>query len=156
MSVRRPGLRVVWSLVALVALLALSACTPQEPSIAVEDQVPADQREDVDEGEDGDGGEEGENGDGEAAEGVVSVTAVDNEYADFTASAPAGTVTFELENQGNLEHDLVIEETGDTMVVEAQGGETQSGTIDLEAGDYTFYCDVPGHRATMEESITIE
>ena len=155
MSVRRPGLRVVWSLVALVALLALSACTRQDPSIAVEEQIPADQREEV--ADDGDGeGDDGEDADAETGEGVVSVTAVDNEFTEFSESAPAGTVTFELDNQGNLEHDIVIEEAGDTVVVEAQGGETQSGTIDLEAGEYTFYCDIPGHRSTMEESINIE
>ena len=61
-----------------------------------------------------------------------------------------------MNNQGNLEHDIVIEEAGDTLVVEAPGGETETGSIDLEPGEYTFYCEVPGHRSTMEETITIE
>ena len=27
--------------------------------------------------------------------------------------------------------------------------------VELEAGEYTYYCDVPGHRATMEGRVTV-
>ena len=151
MSVRRPGMRVMLVLVALAAVLVLSACTQQEPSIAVEEQVPADVRPDP-EAEEGDGDAEGDDDGGE----TLTFVAVDNEFTEYPETAPAGSLTFELINEGNLEHDVVIEELGDQLVVEALGGETDTGQIDMEPGDYTFYCAIPGHRATMEETLTIE
>ncbi len=58
--------------------------------------------------------------------------------------AEAGTISIGLISEGSLVHDVVIEET-ETKVVEARGG-AEVGTVDLEAGTYTFYCSIPGHR----------
>lgn len=68
--------------------------------------------------------------------------------------ADAGTISIGLISEGSLVHDVVIEET-DTKVVEARGG-AEVGTVDLEAGAYTFYCSIPGHReAGMEGTLTV-
>ena len=70
--------------------------------------------------------------------------------------APAGEVAIELTSGDAVEHNVVIEEAGDEMVVEAAAGQTNVGTIELEAGDYTFYCSIPGHRtAGMEGTLTV-
>ena len=60
-------------------------------------------------------------------------------------SAVAGEVEFTLVNSGAVEHDLRIEEAGDTEVAFAAPGETATGSIELEAGTYTYHCSVPGH-----------
>jgi uncharacterized cupredoxin-like copper-binding protein len=54
-------------------------------------------------------------------------------------------------------HTFVIENVnGDEVVASARAGETDRGGVELEPGDYTFYCDVPGHRAAgMEGTLTV-
>jgi plastocyanin len=139
----------------LAALLALAGCSRQEPEVSVNDQLPADQR--TEEEGAGEGGE-GEGAEGEGAGGGEALTfvAADIEWADAPAEAPAGSVAMELVNEGAILHNLVIEELGDELVAEAQGGQSATGTVTLEAGDYTFYCSVPGHRAAgMEGTLTV-
>lgn len=69
--------------------------------------------------------------------------------------ADAGTISIGLISEGSLVHDVVIEEADDTKVVEARGG-AEVGTVDLEAGTYTFYCSIPGHReAGMEGTLEV-
>jgi plastocyanin len=104
----------------------------------------------------GDGGDDagatgGDGGDG----GVVTIEAGDLYFDPEEASASAGTVEFELVNVGAVEHDIVIEEADDTEVARADGGETATGSIELEAGTYTYYCSIPGHRAAMEGTLEV-
>jgi plastocyanin len=103
------------------------------------------------------GGDGGDGGDTDTAggDGVVSIEAGDLYFDPEQASASAGTVEFELVNVGAVEHDLVIEEAGDTEVVYAAAGETATGSIELEAGTYTYYCSIPGHRTTMEGTLEV-
>lgn len=143
---------VVPSLVALL-MLGVAACSPQEPDITEDEQVTADERpeEPAEDGENG-GGENGEEGGGGES---VTFVAVDIDWEDPPEEVPAGEVTLELDNQGNTFHDLTVEELGDEVVAEAEGGETDSGTVTLEPGEYTMYCSVPGHReAGMETTVT--
>ncbi len=87
----------------------------------------------------------------------VSVTGTDAlKYEPTELEAEAGEIAIELTSGESVEHDVVIEEAGDTRVVEANRGQTNVGTIELEAGEYTFYCSVPGHRtAGMEGTLTV-
>jgi plastocyanin len=71
-------------------------------------------------------------------------------------SASAGTITIDFTNMSSLPHDVRIEGNG------ASGGTDQitdsptSATVDLEAGTYTFFCSVDGHRAAgMEGTLTV-
>lgn len=77
----------------------------------------------------------------------------------FVPTAPlsdfADCAEFELVDVGAVEHDLVIEEAGDTEVVYAEPGETVTGSIDLEPGSYTYDCSIPGHRPTMEGTLEV-
>lgn len=101
-------------------------------------------------------------GDGNA----VEVTAGDlyfsddgtrSDESDLSFSAEAGTIEIALENEGAVLHNVVVEEAGDTKVAEAEAGSSDTGTIDLDAGSYTLYCDVEGHReAGMEATLQVE
>jgi plastocyanin len=102
------------------------------------------------------GGDDGNGDDGATTDGgAISIEAGDLYFDPEEVSAQAGTVEFELVNVGAVEHDLVIEEAGDTEVAYAEPGETATGSIELEAGTYTYYCSVPGHRATMEGTLEV-
>ena len=98
---------------------------------------------------------EGAEATGGAAEGVVEVEAGDLWFEPEALSASAGETEFRLVTTGAVYHDLVVEEAGDTQVAEAEAGETATGTLELEAGTYTLYCSVPGHRSSMEATLTV-
>ncbi len=71
-------------------------------------------------------------------------------------SAPTGNVTFKFTNESSTPHDFVVEQDGQELAktdVITEGSDTTQAT--LEAGEYTFYCSVPGHRqAGMEGTLT--
>lgn len=79
-------------------------------------------------------------------------------YLEQALESPAGEITVEFENPASQAHDVVIEnEAGEVegrtdVITEA----SDSVTVDLAPGDYTFYCSVPGHReAGMEGPLTV-
>ena len=91
----------------------------------------------------------------DSASGAIEVEAGDMYFEPESLSAAAGEIEFTLVNSGAVEHDLVIEEAGDTEVAVAAPGETATGSIELDAGTYTYYCSVPGHRSSMEGSLEV-
>lgn len=138
--------------VAVVAVLGLTACSEQPPEVAVNDQVPADQR--VVEATDG------EEGGGGGATGEVTGRFVGNQSLEFTeapSELPAGPNTLELVIEGALPHDVTFEGVNnDNPVVAGDTEGTYTGNVTLDAGDYVFYCSVPGHReAGMEGTLTV-
>lgn len=86
---------------------------------------------------------------------TVTIEAGDLYFAPEQLNAAAGAITIVVDNVGMAEHDVVIVETGDTIVVHANPGETATGTITLDAGTYTYYCSIPGHRASMTGELTV-
>ncbi len=91
-----------------------------------------------------------------AADGSLQVEAGDMYFEPDSFAADAGEVTVSLENVGGVEHDFVVEEAGDELVVHSDPGETNTGTIELDAGTYTVYCNIPGHRdAGMEGTLEV-
>lgn len=139
-------------LLAVVVTLVLAACVSAEPEFTTEDQVTAEQRAELEAAENAE-----EPADVEDAE-TVEFLADDNFYEGLPASVDTGQIEFVMENVGLAQHDMYIEEEGDMQVIELlDSGETGSGTVDLDAGEYTLYCSVPGHREDgMEETIQIE
>lgn len=99
----------------------------------------------------------GGGGDQDAGSSTVAVTGTDGiQFEPSSLTATAGTVTVELTAESGVEHTFVIEELDDMEVAAAAPGETASGTIDLDADTYTFYCSVEGHRsAGMEGELTV-
>jgi plastocyanin len=67
--------------------------------------------------------------------------------------ADAGCIEVTYENEGSVAHTLLVEGEDDFKL---SVGDTDSGTIELEAGEYTLYCDVAGHQAAgMEATLTV-
>jgi plastocyanin len=74
------------------------------------------------------------------------------------ATADAGTVEITFDNPSTTPHDLKIEgpdgDLGGTEVITESSAEA---SVELEPGDYTFYCSVDSHRdAGMEGTLTVE
>ena len=72
-------------------------------------------------------------------------------------SAAAGSVTIDLVNESDTPHAVEVEGNGVEEESETvTGGETQL-TVDLEAGEYIYYCPVGQHRQNgMEGTLTVE
>ena len=104
----------------------------------------------------GGGGDGGCPGSG-SVEGAVPVGALDSlDFDEDAYIAQAGEVTFFYDNCGSLPHTLVIEDI-DTDVFKLQVGDTDEGSVELEAGEYVLYCDIAGHRGGgMEATLTVE
>lgn len=129
-------LRSLMTGLAVGALIAAGACGPGAPDTAGQ-TAPAD--------------------DGDAADGTARFVAVDIDYSEAPTRLSAGSTTVELVNEGDLQHTVTIEELDDETVVDAAGGETVTGDVELEPGTYTYYCEVPGHRdAGMEGTLEVE
>jgi uncharacterized cupredoxin-like copper-binding protein len=85
------------------------------------------------------------------SEQTVSVKATDAlKFEPDHLTATAGVVHIVLDNSGSTTHTFVIDDPKYKLT------DDDSGDIDLGAGDYVFYCDVPGHRsAGMEGTLTV-
>ena len=78
-------------------------------------------------------------------------------FEQSTLSASAGKNTFEFTNDSSTPHDFVLEDSGGNEVAKTDviSGDTTSTDGTLEAGKYTCFCSVPGHRqAGMEGTLT--
>jgi plastocyanin len=82
---------------------------------------------------------------------VHATNALKFDRADYTAKA--GEIDVEYINDGNIGHTLLIKKvSGFKLTV----GKTDDGTVNLKAGTYTLYCDIPGHEAAgMEATLTV-
>ena len=86
----------------------------------------------------------------------VDLGAVDIAWDQNELSGSADTeFTITITNNGNSEHDFVIDEL-DVNSGPIAAGESVTVTINAPAGDYTYYCSVPGHRpAGMEGTLKL-
>jgi plastocyanin len=99
-----------------------------------------------------------------AEAGPVAISADEGGLLKFDTEAAAavsdgGQVTLDFINPITTLHDLRVEDASGSDV----GGTSQfiegdeSVTLDLEPGEYTFFCSVGGHRAAgMEGTLTVE
>jgi len=90
-------------------------------------------------------------------------------------SVKAGDVSFDVSNDGSLEHELVViktdkkagdlptdssgkaDETGSVGETEVQAGETSKLDLKLAAGHYALICNLPGHyTAGMYKDFTVK
>jgi plastocyanin len=88
---------------------------------------------------------------------VVKTVAIESSNFRFKPSkisVPAGVIKIDLTSTDGS-HSLVIEGIPGFMV-EADSGGSGTGKVKLSKGKYTFYCNVPGHRASgMVGTITV-
>lgn len=89
--------------------------------------------------------------------GAVSleIDAIDVGYSTNELAGPAGAeFTITITNTGVAQHSFVIDEL-DVRTVLLYPGESETVTINAPAGEYTFYCSVPGHRQAGMEGVLI-
>jgi plastocyanin len=72
--------------------------------------------------------------------------------------AQAGSITFELTNEGEAPHNLEVEGNGVEEVSDTiNAGDSTEFTVDLEPGTYEIYCAIDGHKDLgMEGELTVE
>jgi len=105
------------------------------------------------------GGEaEGSKGGGAATTLQLSADPTALAYDKTELSAKPGKVTIDFENPAPLEHNVVIEQDGKELAgFEPIAEGEEELTAELEAGTYTFFCSVPGHReAGMEGTLVVK
>jgi plastocyanin len=100
-------------------------------------------------------------GTAEAEGGVIEMPADPNgglfyEFAD--AVAPPGGLTMRSPNESSVDHNIALEGGGvDEVGPVVRDGGVSEIQADVQAGEYTFYCSVEGHReAGMEGTLTVE
>ncbi len=75
-------------------------------------------------------------------------------FVSKVATAKAGKLKIVMPNESGVPHDIVIDGKGEGKVVPKGASDFSA---DFPAGDYTFYCSVPGHRqAGMEGKLTVK
>ena len=78
-------------------------------------------------------------------------------YQVTEATAPAGEVTLRMPNPSAVPHNIAVE-----MPTAAEGEVVENGgvseiTVNFPAGEYEYFCTVPGHRgAGMTGTLTVE
>ena len=98
-------------------------------------------------------------GTAEAEGGKLAIpVAVGLTYKFADAEAPAGPLTIDSVNEQSTPHNIAVDGGGvDEQGEIVQDGGTSTVEVDLKAGEYAFYCSVPGHReGGMEGKLTIK
>lgn len=68
-------------------------------------------------------------------------------YVFADATAPAGPLQITSPNESSVPHNIAVEGNGvDEIGPVVQDGGVSEIEVDLEPGNYAFYCSVPGHR----------
>jgi plastocyanin len=106
------------------------------------------------------GGDDDGGGDSGGGGGALTLTADPGgaiSWEPGSLSASAGSVTIKLVSESDIPHAVEVEGNGVEEESETiTGGETEL-TVDLEPGEYTYYCPVDDHRGQgMEGTLTVE
>jgi plastocyanin len=96
-----------------------------------------------------------------ATDGKVTIETPDTKFNVKTINTTPGDLEITLVEKSNIEHTLVVEDADGTTVggklAVSGSGDTDTGTYPLEAGEYVFFCDIPGHRGQgMEGTIVVK
>lgn len=150
--------RVAVLLVLVLASAALVACGDDDDEGTTTTETATEETNGAAAGGEKAGEEEGGKAGGSALE-IEAGPDTGLAYTSDEETAEAGEVTIEFTNAQSLAHDVAIEgpegeQIGKTEVI--TDGE-DSTTVELEPGEYAYYCTVPGHReAGMEGTLTVE
>jgi uncharacterized cupredoxin-like copper-binding protein len=74
-----------------------------------------------------------------------------------TTTIAAGSYSFEVKNDGKIDHDLVVQGNGvDEKTPTIAPGKSATLKVDLKPGTYDVYCSIPGHKqAGMDLKLTV-
>lgn len=88
---------------------------------------------------------------------TVEVTLKEMKVVLDKAQAPAGPITFVVQNNGHIPHDFAIKVNGVKQKTPSlQPGQSASLIVTLAPGAYEYQCDVPGHdMAGMRGTFTV-
>jgi iron uptake system component EfeO len=93
---------------------------------------------------------------GGASGDALDIVAQDIKFPSDTYEATAGSVDVAYRNDGSITHTLVIDGVDGFKLEVVGNGDADVATVDLDAGTYTLYCDVAGHReAGMEATLEV-
>jgi plastocyanin len=100
-------------------------------------------------------------GTAEAENGTLEIPADPSGSLAYTfadATAPPGQLTIRSPNEAQVDHNIALEGGGvDEVGPVVNNGGVSEIEVDVEAGEYTFYCSVEGHReGGMEGVLTVE
>jgi plastocyanin len=115
----------------MIGAFALAACGDSDGDDAATESSAASTVPDTTEGSQDDG---------------VTVVAADLRFSAATFRAAPGAVEVTYRNEGQAAHTLVIEGVTGFKLDVPEHGDVDKATVDLEPGNYTIFCDVPGHR----------
>ena len=96
---------------------------------------------------------------GEGGLALTSPPEGDLVFEPETLETEAGEVTLDYTNPSEVPHNVAIEVDGETVSQgeTVTGGASGPASARLEAGEYIYYCSVPGHReGGMEGTLTVE
>lgn len=75
-------------------------------------------------------------------------------YVAALATAEAGALKVEMPNESGVPHNIVIDGKGESAIIE--NGKTDFDAS-FDAGEFVYYCSVPGHRAAgMEGKLNVK
>ena len=79
-------------------------------------------------------------------------------YTFGAAEAPAGALEIDSPNKSSVDHNIAVEGGGVSEIGPVvKNGAVSKVSVDVKAGEYTFYCSVPGHRqGGMEGKLTVK
>ena len=79
-------------------------------------------------------------------------------YTFGSAEAPAGALAIDSVNESSVDHNIALEGGGVSEIGPVvKNGAVSKVSADVKAGEYTFYCSVPGHReGGMEGKLTVK
>jgi plastocyanin len=87
---------------------------------------------------------------------VHAMDALKFDSSTYTAKSNNGKVNILYVDDGSATHTLRIDGVDNFRLQVTGKGDHDEGTATLAPGDYTIYCDIPGHReAGMEATLTV-
>jgi plastocyanin len=90
--------------------------------------------------------------------GTLSIAAIDGTAFQSTkATATAGQVKVDMPNKSSLPHNIELKGVPGAKGKVVPQGQTSTFTVNLKAGNYTYFCAVPGHEAAgMKGTLTVK
>ncbi len=81
------------------------------------------------------------------ADVVVAAFDIGFRQKEVAAPAKAGGIVIEYVNEGGQAHTFLLDEVPGFKLEVTSKGATDTDKVELQPGTYTYFCDIPGHRA---------